>query len=214
MLPEVEKFIEGRTEADTYLNQGVAMVNALRMHGGSIYDQHSRLEHVKRYLMDALWAQLKAELTDPLGRYLVESIRGDYPDHVVEALKMLPATLAEFDEWAQANSWCGDYRTYRDRAVNLGYFRDENQTEESFRLVSWYRDEIGTTRSAAVAEFRVLLDAAVEAELGRKLAAADAAAADDGDTRGDDEASAAVEDAEAELIIAEENELDADEPAF
>lgn len=211
MLPEVEKFIKGRTEADTYYNQGMTLVNNLRAHGGSIYEQHNRLECVKQYMWDALWTQLKYEMTDPLGKYLVETVRGEYPEHVVEALKMLPATVVQFDAWAQENSWCRDYTTIRNRATALGYFRDEEQTEESFRLVGWYRDKIGTGRPSVVAEFRVLLDAAIEAELGRKLAAVDAAA---DDTRGDDEASAAVEDAEAELIIAEENELDADEPAF
>lgn len=70
--------------------------------------------------IDSAWKALGAAVAgDPLAEWIVNNCR-DRSFEAAGVLRLLPATLAELDAYAESEEWCHEWNEYRQRAIGAG----------------------------------------------------------------------------------------------
>lgn len=81
---------------------------------------HDAAEKAMADAIDGAWKALGAAVTgDPLAEWIINNCR----DNIYEAagvIRLLPATLAELDAYAESEEWCSTWTDYRGRAIRDG----------------------------------------------------------------------------------------------
>ncbi len=129
MLPEVQKYVESVEAATTAQSAAVTAAGEKypERHGygeeGRRQDSAYSEEIRKAYTTSAAaqraaWEALKAS-GDPLVKWIAENC-GEYRTEAQRILAILPATVDELDELADAQGWCGVWGDFRQRAIDAG----------------------------------------------------------------------------------------------
>lgn len=112
--------------------------------------------------------KLIAAVNDPLVPWMFEHCAADgYPDHVLDVIKHLPATLDQLDQLADDEGWCGVWDDYRTRAIRDGVVTESGLTPARSDLHAYIRAHVGGLRGRT----RTRLDAMVDKVVAAALAA-------------------------------------------
>lgn len=80
---------------------------------------HSLRETTQNLLAENMIAQLRADVAeDPVARWILNEVY--HRTEALDALRRLPATLEQLDDYAKSRRWCERYDEYRSQAETDG----------------------------------------------------------------------------------------------
>lgn len=152
MLPEVERYFVDRDkiqkEFDTWRQGCDDKQPPYSYVSGSEYPAWATQYHEEARKWNAKLnkahhercEKLRTETTDPMIPWMIDNL-GDYTSYMDDVLQILPATIDQIEELANANNWCGEFDTFLGQAIATGVVKADPNTIDVSELVSWVSSE-------------------------------------------------------------------------
>lgn len=113
--------------------------------------------------IDSAWKALGAAVAgDPLAEWIVNNCR-DRSFEAAGVLRLLPATLAELDAYAESEEWCHEWNEYRQRAIGAGVLTETPITAARRAVHDFVNGLCCPVGRSLAADLDALLDAMINA---------------------------------------------------
>lgn len=166
MLAEVATYTAASEAAQEQYGTVQDQIDDLYRNGKIMYEEClSRREYAnqdRQVAINTAWNEL-TKSSDPLVKFIAEECK-NYQHYAIQILRMLPASAAEIERYAENESWCDIYTRFLGQARKAGVMPTLPSNSPREELTYWFQRTISGHQSY-LRQLLEYVDAIVAAEL-------------------------------------------------